>query len=173
MCLLCHNVIVSVAAGAQAADCHADSKSDKSAMSLFSGTWRLVYSSAFASGSLGGFRPGPQAALVPVTIGQVGTPPMHQHVLMLSNDGLEAHVRDSIALPNCSRHSASWQGYEGSSWPQLVCLEQGAPLARISCGSTAVAGVSDSLYCYCRSKESHSFPGHHGALWPGLTNCEM
>ena len=40
-------------------------------MSLLSGTWRLVYSSAFASGSLGGFRPGPQAALVPVTIGQV------------------------------------------------------------------------------------------------------
>ena len=48
-------------------------------MSLFSGTWRLVYSSAFASGSLGGFRPGPQAALVPVTIGQVCTPPVHQH----------------------------------------------------------------------------------------------
>ncbi|CAL5223976.1 g6587 [Coccomyxa viridis] len=44
---------------------------DKSTMSLLSGTWRLVYSSAFASGSLGGFRPGPQAALVPVTIGQV------------------------------------------------------------------------------------------------------
>ena len=44
---------------------------DKSTMSLLTGTWRLVYSSAFASGSLGGFRPGPQAALVPVTIGQV------------------------------------------------------------------------------------------------------
>ena len=69
--LLCHDVIVSAASGAQAPACHADSKRDKSAMSLFSGTWRLVYSSAFASGSLGGFRPGPQAALVPVTIGQV------------------------------------------------------------------------------------------------------
>ena len=42
-----------------------------STMGLLSGTWRLVYSSAFASGSLGGLRPGPQAALIPVTIGQV------------------------------------------------------------------------------------------------------
>ena len=49
----------------------AGGNSEKSPMELFSGTWRLVYSSAFASGSLGGFRPGPQAALVPVTIGQV------------------------------------------------------------------------------------------------------
>ena len=40
-------------------------------MGLLSGTWRLVYSSAFASGSLGGLRLGPQAALIPVTIGQV------------------------------------------------------------------------------------------------------
>ncbi len=38
---------------------------------MLSGTWRLVYSSGFASGSLGGQRPGPPAALVPVTIGQV------------------------------------------------------------------------------------------------------
>ena len=81
-------------------------------MSLFSGTWRLVYSSAFASGSLGGFRPGPQAALVPVTIGQVGTPAVLLHVRMLCNDGLGAHVHDSIALPHCSRWSASWQGYQ-------------------------------------------------------------
>ena len=98
MCLLCHYVIVSVASGAQAADCHADSKSDKSAMSRFSGTWRLVYSSAFASGSLGGFRPGPQAALVPVTIGQVGMSPAHQHVIMLCDDSLAALGCGSIAL---------------------------------------------------------------------------
>ena len=40
-------------------------------MALLSGTWRLVYSSGFASsGSLGGLRPGPQAALLPITIGQ-------------------------------------------------------------------------------------------------------
>ena len=51
--------------------CLVGGNGDKSTMSLLSGTWRLVYSSAFASGSLGGFRPGPQAALVPVTIGQV------------------------------------------------------------------------------------------------------
>ncbi len=38
---------------------------------MLGGTWRLVYSSGFASGSLGGLRPGPQAALLPVTIGQV------------------------------------------------------------------------------------------------------
>ena len=106
-CLLCHVAMASAASEAQAAARHADSKSDKSAMSLFSGTWRLVYSSAFASGSLGGFRPGPQAALVPVTIGQVGTPPVHQHVITLRTDGLAALVRDGVALPHCSRRSAS------------------------------------------------------------------
>lgn len=42
-----------------------------STLGMLSGTWRLVYSSGFASGSLGGQRPGPPAALVPVTIGQV------------------------------------------------------------------------------------------------------
>eukprot|EP00270_Netrium_digitus_P008898 TRINITY_DN2692_c0_g1_i1.p1 TRINITY_DN2692_c0_g1~~TRINITY_DN2692_c0_g1_i1.p1 ORF type:complete len:303 (+),score=77.96 TRINITY_DN2692_c0_g1_i1:101-1009(+) len=35
------------------------------------GTWRLVYSSALASGGLGGFRPGPQADRVPLRTGQV------------------------------------------------------------------------------------------------------
>eukprot|EP00887_Chlorella_sp_A99_P001775 scaffold19.g1775.t1 len=35
------------------------------------GRWRLLYSSGFASGSLGGRRPGPQAALVPLQLGQV------------------------------------------------------------------------------------------------------
>ena len=52
----------------------AGGKGEKSPLSQFGGTWRLVYSSAFASGSLGGFRPGPQAALVPITIGQVPLP---------------------------------------------------------------------------------------------------
>ncbi|MCO5613080.1 hypothetical protein L7F22_067354 [Adiantum nelumboides] len=35
------------------------------------GRWRLVYSSAFASGSLGGRRPGPPMGLLPLTLGQV------------------------------------------------------------------------------------------------------
>jgi len=35
------------------------------------GTWRLVYTSGFNGGSLGGRRPGPPAALVPTTLGQV------------------------------------------------------------------------------------------------------
>ncbi|KAH7316220.1 hypothetical protein KP509_21G083500 [Ceratopteris richardii] len=35
------------------------------------GRWRLVYSSAFASGSLGGMRPGPPAGASPFTLGQV------------------------------------------------------------------------------------------------------
>ncbi|GLC59065.1 hypothetical protein PLESTB_001439700 [Pleodorina starrii] len=42
-----------------------------SADDLLSGTWRLVYSSGFNSGSLGGRRPGPPAALFPTTLGQV------------------------------------------------------------------------------------------------------
>ena len=44
----------------------------KSTMSKFVGTWRLLYSSGFASGGLGGRQPGPPAALLPVTLGQVG-----------------------------------------------------------------------------------------------------
>ena len=36
------------------------------------GMWRLVYTSGFNTGSLGGRRPGPPAALVPTTLGQVG-----------------------------------------------------------------------------------------------------
>lgn len=35
------------------------------------GRWRLLYSSAFGSGSLGGRQPGPPAAIVPFSIGQV------------------------------------------------------------------------------------------------------
>ncbi len=61
----------------------AGGEGEKSPLGQFGGTWRLVYSSAFASGSLGGFRPGPQAALVPVTIGQVPVQAWHanDHVL--------------------------------------------------------------------------------------------
>ncbi|GJP66297.1 hypothetical protein CLOP_g23205 [Closterium sp. NIES-67] len=39
-------------------------------LALLDGTWRLVYSSGFVSGSLGGLRPGPPAG-GPVSIGQV------------------------------------------------------------------------------------------------------
>jgi hypothetical protein len=35
------------------------------------GRWRLIYSSAFASGSLGGLRPGPPTGRLPLTLGQV------------------------------------------------------------------------------------------------------
>ena len=41
-------------------------------MAALAGRWQLVYSSAFASsGSLGGLRPGPPAALSPAKLGQV------------------------------------------------------------------------------------------------------
>lgn len=41
-------------------------------LDLLQGRWRLVYSSAFASGSVGGQRPGPPIGrLVPLTLGQV------------------------------------------------------------------------------------------------------
>ena len=41
-------------------------------MASLAGRWQLVYTSAFAdSGSLGGLRPGPPAALSPVKLGQV------------------------------------------------------------------------------------------------------
>lgn len=49
-----------------------NSKADESLfdLSLFSGRWRLVYTSGFSSGSLGGERPGP-AFGSPVALGQV------------------------------------------------------------------------------------------------------
>lgn len=42
-----------------------------SSMQLLSGTWRLLYSSGFNGGSLGGRRPGPPAAVVPAALGSV------------------------------------------------------------------------------------------------------
>jgi hypothetical protein len=44
---------------------------DASTMDKLAGTWRLIYSSGFNGGSLGGSRPGPPAALVPTVLGQV------------------------------------------------------------------------------------------------------
>lgn len=45
--------------------------SGRSGMDLLNGRWRLVYSSGFAGGSLGGARPGPPSALVPLTLGAI------------------------------------------------------------------------------------------------------
>ncbi|XP_002977538.2 plastid-lipid-associated protein 6, chloroplastic [Selaginella moellendorffii] len=45
------------------------------------GKWRLVYSSAFASGNLGGSRPGPRAARFPLTLG-----PVYQRIDVLSRE---------------------------------------------------------------------------------------
>eukprot|EP00252_Welwitschia_mirabilis_P003257 TRINITY_DN13350_c0_g1_i1.p1 TRINITY_DN13350_c0_g1~~TRINITY_DN13350_c0_g1_i1.p1 ORF type:complete len:265 (-),score=40.23 TRINITY_DN13350_c0_g1_i1:341-1135(-) len=45
------------------------------------GSWRLVYSSAFASGSLGGLRPGPPTGRLPLTLGQV-----FQRIDTITND---------------------------------------------------------------------------------------
>lgn len=47
------------------------SSPDQSTMDKLAGTWRLIYSSGFNGGSLGGSRPGPPAALVPTILGQV------------------------------------------------------------------------------------------------------
>ena len=47
------------------------SSPDASTMDKLAGTWRLIYSSGFNGGSLGGSRPGPPAALVPTILGQV------------------------------------------------------------------------------------------------------
>ncbi|GBF92845.1 hypothetical protein Rsub_05464 [Raphidocelis subcapitata] len=44
---------------------------DQSSMERMDGTWRLIYSSGFNTGSLGGRRPGPPAAGVPLVLGQV------------------------------------------------------------------------------------------------------
>lgn len=50
----------------------ASGQEDKpSGLAQLSGTWRLVYSSGFASGSVGGRQPGPPAGLLPARLGQV------------------------------------------------------------------------------------------------------
>lgn len=43
----------------------------KPTMALLEGRWRLLYSSGFNSGSLGGRRPGPSLGSLPLTLGQV------------------------------------------------------------------------------------------------------
>jgi PAP_fibrillin len=47
------------------------SKGRKSGLELLNGRWRLAYSSGFSGGNLGGRRPGPPAALLPLTLGAV------------------------------------------------------------------------------------------------------
>lgn len=42
--------------------------SSHATLDLLGGTWRLVYSSAFENGNLGGSRPGPPAGLVPFSL---------------------------------------------------------------------------------------------------------
>eukprot|EP00891_Asterochloris_glomerata_P000080 jgi/Astpho2/80/Aster-04553 len=44
---------------------------EQATMQQLGGTWRLIYSSGFSSGSIGGSRPGPPAGLIPFTLGQV------------------------------------------------------------------------------------------------------
>ncbi|KAL3138877.1 hypothetical protein ABBQ32_005704 [Trebouxia sp. C0010 RCD-2024] len=48
-----------------------DQEDKPSGLAQLSGTWRLVYSSAFSSGSIGGRKPGPPASLLPARLGQV------------------------------------------------------------------------------------------------------
>lgn len=45
--------------------------SDDGTMKILDGRWRLIFSSGFASGNLGGRRPGPPSSLLPLTLGQV------------------------------------------------------------------------------------------------------
>lgn len=40
-------------------------------MALLDGRWRLLYSSGFQSGSMGGRRPGPSFGSLPLALGQV------------------------------------------------------------------------------------------------------
>ncbi len=42
-----------------------------SGLAMLNGTWRLVYSSGFVDGSLGGSRPGPPSVVAPFILGQV------------------------------------------------------------------------------------------------------
>jgi hypothetical protein len=49
----------------------ATTRMNKTPLQMLDGRWRLVFSSGFASGSLGGRRPGPPSALLPLTLGQV------------------------------------------------------------------------------------------------------
>ena len=46
-----------------------------STLAQLNGTWRLLYSSGFATGSLGGRNPGPPVALLPFSIGQARVSP--------------------------------------------------------------------------------------------------
>ena len=43
----------------------------RNTMDLINGRWKLLYSSGFSGGNLGGLRPGPPAALLPLTLGAI------------------------------------------------------------------------------------------------------
>lgn len=65
-------------------------------MALLDGRWRLLYSSGFSSGSLGGRRPGPSFGSGPFTLGQV-----YQDILTGGRMGL-GHWQ-----PGCSGHQCA------------------------------------------------------------------
>ncbi|KAG1678400.1 hypothetical protein FOA52_015167 [Chlamydomonas sp. UWO 241] len=79
-----------------------------------SGSWRLCYTSGFNTGSLGGRRPGPPAALVPTQLGQVfqvidaSTGKLDNIVELLLPNPLG--LRDSPALRVTLRHDYEVQG---------------------------------------------------------------
>lgn len=64
---------------------------------MFAGTWRLVYSSGFNTGSLGGRRPGPPAAIVPATLGQVYQ--RVDNVAVSESPWMHTHTHASTPLP--------------------------------------------------------------------------
>lgn len=108
------------------------SSPDTSTMDKLAGTWRLIYSSGFNGGSLGGSRPGPPAAFVPSILGQV--------YQVIDADKVRQPLGGALH-PSCAgscRESCGARmpdGHDSKSYPGM--------LGRVGVGAMA-AGVADS-----------------------------
>lgn len=97
------------------------SSPDTSSMDRLVGTWRLIYSSGFNGGSLGGRRPGPPATFVPLVLGQIYQVINTQAVSMVGQSSImlgqpvifpalfaARHIPAACNMVNMSTHVGAW-----------------------------------------------------------------
>ncbi|GFH21051.1 PAP_fibrillin domain-containing protein, partial [Haematococcus lacustris] len=109
-----------------------------SSLDQLQGCWRLLYTSGFNTGSLGGQRPGPPAALVPVALGQI------YQVIDASQARLDNVVEFLLpALP-------------------LLGSEEGGPVLRLTLGHEYQVQGARSLQIVYESTQAQLLGAPHG-----------
>jgi hypothetical protein len=122
-------------------------------MEMLCGVWRLIYSSGFNGGSLGGSRPGPPAPLVPAVLGQVYQDIRADGVSNSSNSGRVKQgcqglwatgVLRALGRGELTQSSSCCITYIISGFSTYHLLDQGNT-AVIAAGSANVPPCKDSM----------------------------